>query len=197
MSRYAALLLGSSKENMKADIKLKKQGVNKMEKIDGRTRHWVYTGNKEGRSNKTVILDVIYLGQCGCGFNREVTRTIELRETQTLDDLHEAIIFNSFGWDDPHMYSFNFDNKPYSKNREMEYSCCPEPDMLGGRKLNSTKTKLSGLKLKKNQKFLFVFDFGDDHQFGIIVKDFGETRGVVEYPLIIESKGKAPAQYPK
>ena len=182
---------------MEADIKLKKQGVNKMKKIDGRTGYWAYTGNKEGKSNRTIILDVIYLGQCGCGFNRKVTRTIELKETQTLEDLHEAIIFGSFGWNDPHMYSFHLDNKPYSKNNEMEYSCNPEPDIFSGRKPNSTKTKLSGLKLKKNQKFLFVFDFGDDHQFGIIVKDFGETRGVVEYPLIIESKGKAPAQYPK
>jgi len=48
----------------------------------------------------------------------------------------------------------------------------------------------------KNQKFLFVFDFGDDHQFGIIVKDFGKAQKDKMYPLILESKGKAPGQYP-
>ena len=62
--------------------------------------------------SKTIIFMIYYLGQCGCGFSREVARKIELKETQTLDDLHEAIIYQSFGWDDPHMYSFHFDNIP-------------------------------------------------------------------------------------
>ena len=153
---------------------------------------------KEGNSNsqKTVIFKVYYLGQCGCGFNREVTRKIELKETQTLDELHEAIICHSFGWDDPHMYSFHLDNIPYSKNRKLEYSCDPEPDMFGGAKPNSTKTKLKDLNLKKDQKFLFVFDFGDDHQFGINVEGFGEIEKCKEYPVILEEKGKSPKQYP-
>ena len=62
---------------------------------------------------------------------------------------------------------------------------------------NSTITKLKDLNLKKNQNFLFVFDFGDDHQFGIIVKDFSEIKKGIKYPNIMESKGKAPPQYPK
>ena len=147
--------------------------------------------------SKTIIFEIIYLGQCGCGFSRNVTRTIELKETQTLDDLHEAIIYKSFGWDDPHLYSFHFDNKPYSKNRRMEYSCDREADFVSGEKPNSSNIKLSRLNLKKNQKFLFVFDFGDDHQFGIIVKNFGEVKKSIKYPNVIGSKGKAPAQYPR
>lgn len=57
-------------------------------------------GTDEGR---TVVFQVYYLGQMGAGFSRRVTRKIEMKETQTLDDLHEAIIYRSFGWDDPHM----------------------------------------------------------------------------------------------
>lgn len=167
-----------------------------MQKIDGRSRYWVFTENKNAKSNKTVIFEIIYLGQCGCGFSRKVARTIELKETQTLDDLHEAIIYKSFGWDDPHLYSFHLDNKPYSKNRKMEYSYDKGADMFSGEKPNSSNVKLKDLKLKKNQKFLFVFDFGDDHQFGIIVKDFSEIKKSVKYPNIMESKGKAPPQYP-
>ena len=146
--------------------------------------------------SKTIIFMIYYLGQCGCGFSREIARKIELKETQTLDDLHEAIIYQSFGWDDPHMYSFHFDNIPYSKDRSKEYSCDPEPDMFNGAKPNSTKAKLKGLNLKKNQKFLFVFDFGDDHQFGINVEGFGEAEKGKKYPCILEEKGKSPRQYP-
>lgn len=153
------------------------------------------TKEEKSNSQETVIFKVYYLGQCGCGFDREVTRKIELKESQTLDDLHEAIIYCSFGWDDPHMYSFHFDNQPYSKNRKLEYSCDPEPDMFSGAEPNSTKTKLKDLNLKKSQKFLFIFDFGDDHQFGISVEGFGEIEKGKKYPDILEQKGKAPKQY--
>lgn len=146
--------------------------------------------------SKTIILMVYYLGQCGSGFKREVTRKIELKETHTLDDLREAIIYLSFGWNDPHMYSFHFDNIPYSKDRSKEYSCDAEsPDYYGEGKPKSTKTKLKDLNLKKNQKFLFIFDFGDDHQFGINVEGFGEVERSKKYPLILQEKGKAPRQY--
>jgi hypothetical protein len=164
----------------------------KKEKINGRTRYWVK--NEEG-GDKTVIFTVLYLGNCGCGFSRKVTRKIELKEIQTLDDLCRSIIYKSFGWDDPHMYSFFFDNRPYSRNRKMEYCCEVEEDALTGEKSNSTKTKLKDLLLKKGQKFLFIFDFGDDHQFGIKVEGFGETQKGKEYPLIIDENGKAPKQY--
>lgn len=145
--------------------------------------------------SKTIKFRVFYLGQRGSGFKRKVERRIEMKETQTLDDMHEAIIFNSFGWDDPHSYSFFLDNKPYSQNRKMEYSSnTEEVDEYG--KPNSTGAKLKVLNLKKGQKILFIFDFGDDHYFGIKVEGFGEAQKGKQYPLILEEKGKAPEQYP-
>ena len=147
------------------------------------------------KSNKTVIFDVIYLGQCGCGYEEEVTRKIELTGTQTLNDLHGAIIYESFNWDDPHMYSFFFDNIPYSRNRKMQYSCDTEPD-LDGKRPNSSSIKLEKLDLKKGQRFLFVFDFGDDHRFNIKVEGFREIKKSTKYPLILEKKGETPEQHP-
>ena len=143
---------------------------------------------------KTIIFQIYYLGNCGCG-DGKVTRKIELKDTDTLDDLHKAIIYKAFKWDDPHMYSFFMDNKPYSKDRKMEYSCAPEPDIFDDSIPNSTKVKLCELNLKKNQKFLFVFDFGDDHHFGIKVEEFGEVEERKKYPAILGEKGKAPEQY--
>ncbi len=69
---------------------------------------------------------VHYLGHCGSGYHRTVSRKIELKEKQILDDLHDAIILQSFGWDDLHMYSFYVDNIAYSDDRKKEYSCDPE-----------------------------------------------------------------------
>ena len=61
----------------------------------GRGGTWAYLGKEDG--GRTLIFQVYYLGQMGAGFSREVTRKIEMRDTQTLDDLHYAIIFIAFG----------------------------------------------------------------------------------------------------
>src|SRR3989338_7851427 len=120
---------------------------------------------------KTIIFQVEYL----CGRNK-VTRKLELLEEQTLDDVHYAIISKAFGWDDPHMYAFFMDNKSYSQNHKMEYSSHPEGDIFGSEPPNSTDIELKDLGLKKRQKFLFIFDFGDDHTFSIKVEDFSEAK---------------------
>ncbi len=117
-----------------------------------------------------------------------------MEETQSLDDLHEAIIYQSFKWDDPHLYSFFMDNKPYSRDRAMEYTCEDHINMdFNGP--NSSCTKLKELDLSKNQKFLFVFDFGDGHHFEILVEGFSESKKETVYPFIIEEIGDAPEQY--
>ncbi len=141
---------------------------------------------------KTIIFRIFYLGRCGGGFERKVERKIEMKETQTFDDLHDAIIKKSFKWKDMHAYSFFMDNIPYSKNNKMEYAY--EAD-LNDDGANLSNIELRFLNLKKGQKFLFVFDYGDDHHFGIRVEGFGEAHNGKKYPLILEEKGKPPKQY--
>lgn len=144
----------------------------------------------------TIIFKVSYLGHCGRGTRKKVIRRIELKETQSLDDLHEAIIYQSFKWDDPHLYSFYMDNMPHSRDRAMEYTCEEHINMdFNGP--NSSSTKLKELNLFKEQKFLFVFDFGDSHHFEILVEDFGESKKGTVYPVVLEETGDAPEQYPE
>ncbi len=81
----------------------------------------MYAGEDGGQ---TAIFRVYYLGQGGAGFSREVTGKMEMRDTQTLNELQESIIFDAFGWRDGHMYSFHFDDTPYGAT-EMEYNCMP------------------------------------------------------------------------
>jgi hypothetical protein len=149
-------------------------------------------GEEDG--GRTIILQVYYLGQGGAGFSREVTRKIEMRDTQTLDDLHYSIIFDALGWKDGHMYSFHLDNTPYGA-RDKEYNCMPQPDPDTGEKPKPTSMKLKDLKLEVGQRFLFLFDFGDDQEFGIEVVGSGRSRSKAPYPMFIGRKGKAPKQY--
>ncbi|MFH1430887.1 MAG: hypothetical protein ABIG37_00255 [Nanoarchaeota archaeon] len=144
---------------------------------------------------KTIIFKIKYLGVCGTGFPKKIIREIELAEEQTFDDLEEILIEKSFNWDDPHLYSFFLDNKPFSKDRSQEYTYYDEQDYFTGEKANSTKTPLKEIEFEKGQKFLMIFDFGDEHRFEIKIKDFRIAEKGKNYPLILNEIGNAPEQY--
>ena len=139
---------------------------------------------------KTIIFKVSYLGICGCG-GTTLERTIEMKETQTLQQLHDAII-KELQWQDDHLYSFFLSNKAWDNNKKYEYT---RPDQDEPLEANSAKIAISKLCLKQKQKFVYVFDFGDDHQFRIQVKKFGKTIKGKKYPLTLEAKGKTFEQY--
>ena len=71
---------------------------------------------------------------------------------------------------------------------------CPEGHRIGTTGRRRRKTRLGSLKLKKSQKFSYLFDFGDSWWFEIKVLKLLEER--VEQPEIIRSEKEAPKQYP-
>ncbi|MCK4545140.1 hypothetical protein KAU43_06340 [candidate division WOR-3 bacterium] len=147
------------------------------------------------KHGKTVILEVKYKGQYGCENAEQVIIKVELKETQTLDDLYCAIISQAFKWDDLcHLYSFFFDNKAYSDNSEMVYAYDIH-NMFSENNWNPSSTPLNKLNLKIRQRFLFVYDFGDDHRFDIKVKKFGECQEGISYPNVLEGTDNYPVQY--
>ena len=133
--------------------------------------------------NQTIIFKVMFRNRKGNW------RKIELKAEQTLEDLHDAIQ-DILGWDDDHLYSFFMDNKFYSRDFKMEYTRPSHPE---GRK--TADVKIGIFDLKQGQKFAYVFDFGDEHRFEIEAVDFGTVQKSRKYPVLIESKGKAPEQY--
>ena len=120
---------------------------------------------------------------------------MELKETQTFDDLTEFLIDYLFKWYDPHLYSLFLDNNAFSKDRSKEYTCDIELESFDEQRANPTDTQLKEIRFKEKQNFLMVFDFGDDTQFEIKVKNFGIVVKGKKYPLLLESIGKAPKQY--
>jgi len=62
-------------------------------------------------------------------------------------------------------------------------------------RLPATRVRIESLNLKPKQKFLYLFDYGDEWQFEV---EFSKERASEKalYPRIINSKGEAPQQYP-
>ncbi len=132
-------------------------------------------------------------------------RLIELAAGHTLHDLHMAIQ-EAFGWDADHLYSFFMTGIAWDSAGEYTLvdEAAPDWEMVEEEEEeaweeagNATLTQLETLDLQLGQHFLYLFDYGDDHQFWVrvdaITPDAPEH---VTYPRLIEAVGAAPPQYP-
>ncbi len=112
-----------------------------------------------------------------------------LRSEQTLDDLHLAIQA-AIDWDGDHLYSFFMNGKVY--DRHYAFTCPFEKDNPP----HTDKAVIGALGLTPKHKFLYLFDYGDGHEFVIRVAEILQTREKgVRYPQLVESRGVAPKQY--
>ena len=87
-------------------------------------------------------------------YNKRISRTIEIKGNQTLDDLHESI-FESFELEEGHLYSFFMSNKAWDKDSEYSH-----PQAYGR---SADNIKISVLNLQKKQKFIYLYDYGDEY----------------------------------
>jgi tetratricopeptide (TPR) repeat protein len=117
----------------------------------------------------------------------DVSRLVEMTAKQTLGDLHEEIQ-DAFELDNDHLFAFFMRNKLWVE--EFAYGGA------GSDYRDASGATLESLELRKNKRFLYLFDFGDELTFDIRVEDVGEETKGVSYPRILESVGEAPPQYP-
>ena len=131
--------------------------------------------------------------------NPVVSRTIEIRADQTLNQLHRTI-FEAVGrWDDCHLHEFHFGSRP--RDRHAERYVLPfihddpedfdEPPAAG----SVTRTRLGGLDLVVGRVFWYWYDFGDDWYHEIRVMAVGEAEPKAMYPRVVASVGDSPPQY--
>ncbi|HEY3080546.1 MAG TPA: plasmid pRiA4b ORF-3 family protein, partial [Chloroflexota bacterium] len=114
-----------------------------------------------------------------------VWRAIEILGSQTLEDLHDAIQ-KAFGWDDDHLYAFYLSGRPHDPltaiNRPYDGAEPPTADQV----------TVAELELRPGQRFLYIFDFGDDLRHEIELLGAFDAPGAGDFPRIVEAHGKAP-----
>jgi hypothetical protein len=119
--------------------------------------------------------------------DRDVWRTIEIASDQTLHDLHYAILRSvDFGSD--HLYSFFMSNRAWDKNTEYAAPRASGP--------SATDVEIGYLNLRMKQRFLYLFDYGDEHRFEVKLMDVNpDAPDDEDYPRILEHHGENPSQY--
>jgi hypothetical protein len=121
-------------------------------------------------------------------YDKRTYRTIELRSEETLEDLHDAIQ-SAWRWDSDHLYSFYMNGQ----RGDQRYEFVSPWDNEGPAWVDEAVLGELGLTLK--HKFLYLFDYGDQHEFEIEVVGIREKAEPGTYPRVIDSNGKAPRQY--
>ena len=118
----------------------------------------------------------------------KVWRDIEIAEDQTLEDLH-LMIQRAYDWSDDHLYSFFMSGKAWDKQTEVG---SPWSDS----NRHTHEVTSGSLNLKPRQKFLYLFDYGDNHEFDVQVRKIAPSAPKGNYPRIVGEQGKSPPQYP-
>jgi hypothetical protein len=125
-------------------------------------------------------------------WDKKVWRRIEIMDTNTLHELHEAIQ-DAFDWDNDHLYAFFMSGRAWDQLTEIEGSPYGDPDEADPP--TAVEVQLADLDLAKGQRFLYIFDFGDELRHEIEVQAATPAPGEGEFPRIVASHGEAPPQY--
>lgn len=124
--------------------------------------------------------------------NQEISRTIEIRGDQTLEDLHVAIFKAYDRWEE-HLYEFQFGDRPFDP--EGQNYGIPFNGSDTSETGNAQTTTLDSLNLKTGRFFGYWFDFGDDWYHQIEVEQIEKVNPKRTYPRITQRVGPSPPQY--
>jgi hypothetical protein len=123
----------------------------------------------------------------------DVTREIDIRSTQTFEDLHRAI-HQSTGYNAEYSSSFYVSNDQWLKGEEISY--LPNQRRIDRGVALMEKVKLSSRIDDPHQKFYYTFNFDRPFDFHIeLMKIILDEAPGVTYPAIIKSVGDAPRQF--
>jgi hypothetical protein len=119
----------------------------------------------------------------------DVMREIDIKSTQTFEDLHQAI-HRTTGYNPEKSSSFYVSNDHWIKAEEIAY-------LPNERKKAAGVALITGTKLYKfiddpHQKFYYTYNFERPYDFHVeLIKILDEEAGK-EYPTLVRSNGEAP-----
>jgi len=124
--------------------------------------------------------------------NKEISRVIEIRGDQTLEQLHQAI-FQAFDREEQHLYEFQLGKRPFDPSGP-NYGV-PDANDKKQKRRDARVATLDEIDLQPGRAFGYWFDFGDDWYHQVQVERIEKAIPTVTYPRVIKRVGKSPPQY--
>ena len=151
----------------------------------------------KGRNRKDFVFDVWVRKGHGLDYlDRTILRKIQISGAKSLYNFAHAIT-QAFGFYLDHCFSFgdNLERDGDSKRAyELFVDIGEEPVCPGAKGVK--KTKISQAFKTPGEKMLFFFDYGDNWHFIVDLKEIKPAQSRDLKPLILQSVGEAPLQYP-
>jgi hypothetical protein len=120
----------------------------------------------------------------------EVVREIDIKSTQTFEDLHRAI-HRSVGYSPEKSSSFYVSTDHWIKGDEIAYLPNERKTSRGVALMENSK--LSNFIEDPHQKFYYIYNFDRPFDFHVeLVKIILQADAGIEYPFIFKSSGEAP-----
>ncbi|XCF07361.1 hypothetical protein ABI125_05760 [Tamlana crocina] len=123
--------------------------------------------------------------------DEDVFRDLEIRETDTLEDLHN-IITQSFGFDGTEMASFYISNDQWDQGEEI--SLFDLSDNNSARLMN--ETALESVVHEAQTKLIYVYDFLSMWTFYVELAEIVEEAEGQDYPNLMFVQGQVPDTAP-
>lgn len=114
-------------------------------------------------------------------------RRIAIPAKSDLDEL-AACIIQAFDFGGDHLYGFQFPARD-GRTMRVEHPYVDDAD------LHTDEVEIGCLPLKERQSMEFQYDFGADWRFAVELEKINAQDDAISEPTIVESNGKAPAEY--
>lgn len=173
------------------------EGLLKLSVNMGRPQKHTVVLPKQQCGLKYYVFDIWIWGTGGVrDFKDKVLRKIQIAGTKTLYNFAKVIV-NAFGFQFDHCFGF-YDNFQRYHDSKRVYELFV--DIGEGSSRPWTKgvknTKISQAFKNPGDKVHFLFDYGDCWHFAVELKEIKQAEKWDLKPVILESIGKAPEQYP-
>lgn len=122
----------------------------------------------------------------------DIFRDLEIRETDTLEDLHN-IITQSFGFDGTEMASFYISNDAWEQGEEI--SLFDLSDDNSARLMN--ETSLDSVVHEAQTKLIYIYDFLSMWTFYVELAEIVDEAEGHDYPNLMFVKGQVPENAPE
>jgi hypothetical protein len=115
-----------------------------------------------------------------------VWRRVIVPEKLTFHEFHEVIQL-AFEWQDYHLYQFS--PSGYGSNPVI---AVPSEDDWEQPEMNAMKTNLNKFFTQAKQKFIYIYDFGDDWTHQILLEQ--RVAEDIKIPVCLDGKGACPPE---
>ena len=116
----------------------------------------------------------------------KIRRRVDVPVSSTLMALHD-IIQVTFGWTDSHLFEFEVGDRVYGNPM-------PDDDDFGSKVYKAKSIRLKTLIERGVERFLYVYDFGDNWRHDVVIEEIRDGDAEIDYPAFVDGARRCPPE---